>query len=124
MTRRKRLSRESASMNFRSRNGRLARRSAWGSWRRSSTCAWPITPTTAVWRRATAVSSDAAPSPTCLEAVLPFAWVLREAMETLGEEHALDVQAEREPSLGFKTQGIQEHFNHTGLLGTPPAARC
>lgn len=49
-------------------------------------------------------------------AAVPFAWLLREAMETLGEEHALDVQADREPDLGFKTQWVQEHLNHTALL--------
>ncbi|KAB2848735.1 MAG: AAA family ATPase [Hyphomicrobiaceae bacterium] len=49
-------------------------------------------------------------------AVVPFAWMLREAMETLGEEHSLDVQAEREPNLGFKTQWVQEHLNQTALL--------
>lgn len=49
-------------------------------------------------------------------AVVPFAWMLREAMEALGEEHALDVQAEREPDLGFKTQWVQEHLNQTALL--------
>ncbi|MGB5196515.1 MAG: AAA family ATPase, partial [Candidatus Deferrimicrobium sp.] len=47
---------------------------------------------------------------------VPFAWMLREAMETMGAEHALDVQAEREPDLGFKTQWIQEHLNQTALL--------
>ena len=47
---------------------------------------------------------------------VPFAWMLREAMEALGEEHALDVQAEREPDLGFKTQWIQEGRNQTALL--------
>lgn len=49
-------------------------------------------------------------------AVVPFAWTLREAMGALGEEHALDVQAEREPDLGFKTQWVQEHLNQTALL--------
>ncbi len=49
-------------------------------------------------------------------AVVPFAWMLREAMEALGQEHALDVQAEREPDLGFKTQWVQEHLNQTALL--------
>lgn len=49
-------------------------------------------------------------------AAVPFAWLLRDAMETLGEEHALDVQAEREPDLGFKTQWVQEHLNQTTLL--------
>ena len=47
---------------------------------------------------------------------VPFAWMLREAMETLGKEHALDVQAEREPELGFKTQWVQEHLNQIALL--------
>ena len=47
---------------------------------------------------------------------VPFAWVLREAMEAFGKEHALDVQAEREPDLGFKTQWVQEHLNQTALL--------
>ena len=49
-------------------------------------------------------------------AAVPFAWMLRESMEAIGEEHALDVQAEREPDLGFKTQWIQEHLNQTALL--------
>lgn len=49
-------------------------------------------------------------------AAVPFAWLLRETMEALGEEHALDVQAEREPDLGFKTQWIQEYLNQTALL--------
>lgn len=48
--------------------------------------------------------------------VVPFAWMLREAMEAKAEEHALDVRAEREPDLGFKTQWIQEHLNQTALL--------
>lgn len=49
-------------------------------------------------------------------AAVPFAWLLNEQMATLGEEHALDVQAEREPDLGFKTQWVQEHLNQTALL--------
>ena len=49
-------------------------------------------------------------------AVVPFAWMLRDDMEALGEEHALDVQAEREPDLGFKTQWVQNHLNQTALL--------
>ena len=48
--------------------------------------------------------------------VVPFAWLLREAMEAMGEEHELDVQAEREPGLGFKTQWVQGHLNQTALL--------
>jgi ATP-dependent exoDNAse (exonuclease V) alpha subunit len=52
-------------------------------------------------------------------AAVPFAWLLKEAMEELGEEHALDVQVEREPTreaLGFDTQWIQERQNQTALL--------
>lgn len=49
-------------------------------------------------------------------AAVPFAWLLSEAMRTLGEEYALDLQAEREPDLGFKTQWVQEHLNQTALL--------
>jgi hypothetical protein len=49
-------------------------------------------------------------------AVVPFAWMLHEAMEALGEEHDLDVQAAREPDLGFKTQWVQERLNQVALL--------
>jgi hypothetical protein len=47
---------------------------------------------------------------------VPFAWMLHEAMEALGGEHGLDIQAEREPDLGFKTQWIQDHLNQKALL--------
>ena len=47
---------------------------------------------------------------------VPFSWMLRESMESLGEEFGLDVQAEREPELGFKTQWIQDHANQRALL--------
>lgn len=47
---------------------------------------------------------------------VPFAWMLVDAMEALGEQYSLDVQAEREPDLGFKTQWIQDHLNQTALL--------
>ncbi len=47
---------------------------------------------------------------------VPFSWMLRETMEVLGEQHKLDVQMEREPDLGFKTQWIQNHDNQTALL--------
>jgi hypothetical protein len=36
-------------------------------------------------------------------ACVPFAWTLREAMEELGAEYSLDVQAERESKLAFDT---------------------
>lgn len=47
---------------------------------------------------------------------VPFAWMLREAMEELGEAYRLDVQAEREPDLGFSTQWIQDRDNQKALL--------
>jgi len=47
---------------------------------------------------------------------VPFAWTLRESMEALGEKYALDVQAEREPDLGFPTQWVQHHSNQRALL--------
>ena len=47
---------------------------------------------------------------------VPFAWMLRDAMGALAEQHGLDVQAEREPDLGFKTPWIQERLNQTALL--------
>ena len=49
-------------------------------------------------------------------AAVPFAWMLRESMEALGEEHDLDIQADREPDLGFETPWIQERLNQTALL--------
>lgn len=49
-------------------------------------------------------------------AAVPFAWMLAESMESLGEEYALDVQPAREPDLGFKTQWIQDRENQRALL--------
>lgn len=49
-------------------------------------------------------------------AAVPFAWMLREAMESKGQEHSLDVQAQREPDLGFNTPWIQDHTNQKALL--------
>lgn len=49
-------------------------------------------------------------------AAVPFAWLLREAIETKGEEYALDVQAEWEPDLGFRTQWVQDYRNQSALL--------
>ena len=48
--------------------------------------------------------------------VVPFAWVLRDAMGKLGKEHNLDVQAELETDLDFKTKWVQSHLNQTELL--------
>ena len=47
---------------------------------------------------------------------VPYAWMLREALGDLGEEHNLDVQDEREPNLGFKTPWLQERLNQKTLL--------
>lgn len=47
---------------------------------------------------------------------VPYAWMLRKSMETLGEEYDLDVQPEREPDLGFPTQWTQDYLNQTALL--------
>lgn len=49
-------------------------------------------------------------------AAIPFSWLLVESMAALGEEHALDVQPEREPDLGFKTQWVQDWQNQQALL--------
>lgn len=49
-------------------------------------------------------------------AAVPFAWMLVESMESLGEEYAVDVQPQREPDLGFKTQWIQDRENQQALL--------
>jgi hypothetical protein len=48
---------------------------------------------------------------------IPFRWVLRENMSALGEEHALDVQEEREPDLGdFGKTWVQNKENQKALL--------
>ncbi len=49
-------------------------------------------------------------------AAIPFSWMLVDSMESLGEQFALDVQPEREPDLGFKTQWIQDWQNQQALL--------
>jgi hypothetical protein len=49
-------------------------------------------------------------------AAVPFSWMLVESMQSLGEEYSLDVQPEREPDLGFKTQWVQERDNQKALL--------
>ena len=49
-------------------------------------------------------------------AAVPFAWMLVKEMSKLGEEHALDVQAEREPDLGFDNEWVQDHRHQTALL--------
>jgi hypothetical protein len=48
---------------------------------------------------------------------IPFRWVLRDNMGTLGEEYALGVQAEREPDLGgFGKEWVQDGQNQKALL--------
>lgn len=49
-------------------------------------------------------------------AAVPFAWTLRQAMDTLGEEYCLDVDPQREPNLPFDTSWIQDHTNQRALL--------
>jgi hypothetical protein len=49
-------------------------------------------------------------------AAVPFAWTLKEEMARLGELYALDVQAEREPDLGFENDWVQDHRNQRALL--------
>jgi AAA domain len=49
-------------------------------------------------------------------AAVPFSWLLRENMESLGEEYGLEVQLEAEPDLGFKTEWVQEQANQRALL--------
>lgn len=49
-------------------------------------------------------------------AAVPFAWMLSETMSDMGQEYGLDVQPEREPDLGFKTQWVQDHLNQKALL--------
>ena len=49
-------------------------------------------------------------------AAVPFAWLLRESMESMAKGRRLDVLPEREPDLGFKTQWIHDHENQTALL--------
>lgn len=49
-------------------------------------------------------------------AAVPFAWMLRESMHEYAETYGIDVQPEREPDLGFKTQWVQERQNQEALL--------
>lgn len=46
---------------------------------------------------------------------IPFGWMLVEEMARLAEEHKLDVQADREPDLGFKNSWVQDHRNQRAL---------
>jgi ATP-dependent exoDNAse (exonuclease V) alpha subunit len=49
-------------------------------------------------------------------AAIPFAWMLVEEMARLGEQFSIDVQAEREPDLGWENDWIQDHQNQRSLL--------
>ena len=62
------------------------------------------------------LQANRAETPPYSAPAVPFAWMLREAMEDLGQQYDLDVQPEREPDLGFKTTWIQERLNQTALL--------
>ena len=46
---------------------------------------------------------------------VPFAWMLRESMDELGETYGLDVRPQREPDLEFSTQWIQAIENQKAL---------
>jgi len=48
--------------------------------------------------------------------VVPFRWMMRENMEAYGEMFGLDVDAEREPDLGYETNWVHEAENQTALL--------
>lgn len=47
---------------------------------------------------------------------VPFAWLLRDEMPKLGEEHELNVQDEREPKLDYGKNWVQDHENQRALL--------
>ena len=47
---------------------------------------------------------------------VPFNWMFRESLEKKGQEYGLDVDPNREPEMGFKTQWVQERQNQTALL--------
>lgn len=48
-------------------------------------------------------------------AAVPFGWMLADEMARLGEEYNLDVDAEREPDLGFDNNWVQDHQNQRAL---------
>jgi hypothetical protein len=48
--------------------------------------------------------------------VVPFLWMMRESLEELGDRFELDVDASREPDLGYDTQWVHEAQNQTALL--------
>ncbi|MBX7106879.1 MAG: AAA family ATPase, partial [Gemmataceae bacterium] len=48
-------------------------------------------------------------------AAIPFGWMLVEEMARLAEEHKLDVQADREPDLGFQNSWVQDYRNQRAL---------
>ena len=47
---------------------------------------------------------------------VPFAWMLRESMEKLGNLHGFDFRDEREPKLKFSTHWIQSKDNQQAVL--------
>ena len=110
-------SREEASRISRRRSGLRVLPSALGSWPPLSMSARPSIPTTAALRQATDTSSERryAIHP-ILHRRYPLPGCFARQWRPLAKEHALDVQAEREPDLGFKTQWVQEHLNQIALL--------
>jgi hypothetical protein len=65
-------------------------------------------------------ASTALRHPPYSAATIPFAWMLIEEMAMLAEEHALDVEIDRETQaeklMGFKAAWVQDHRNHRALL--------
>jgi hypothetical protein len=93
------------------RSGRRARASAWGSWRRSE---YVRMATIAAPRRATAISRrHLYVTPPYSATVVPFAWLLRESMETLGEEHA---RWTCRPNASGKDEGCEDEVERVALL--------
>jgi hypothetical protein len=48
--------------------------------------------------------------------VVPFLWMMRDKLDELGDRLELDVDASREPELGYETQWVHEAQNQTALL--------
>lgn len=49
-------------------------------------------------------------------AAVPFSWMLKENMASIGEEFGIDVQLDREPELQFDTSWTQDRENQKALL--------
>lgn len=47
---------------------------------------------------------------------VPFNWMFQNRMEELGSEYGIEVDLQREPDLGFKTNWVQDRDNQLALL--------